>query len=76
MLKNIANPNAFLARGSAFKPLVLKQYLKKAIETQLKGNFSLVEAISACPTNWKTNAQETIERMGELEKIFNLGEIK
>jgi len=54
----------------------LKQYLKKAIETQLKGNFSLVEAISACPTNWKTNAQKTMERMGELEKIFNLGEIK
>jgi len=56
--------------------LVLKQYLKKAIETQMKGNFSLVEALSACPTNWKTNAQGTIERMNKLEKTFSLGEIK
>ncbi len=76
MLKEIANKEAYLARGSSFKPLVLKQYLKKAIETQIKGNFSLVEAVSACPTNWKTNAQETIERVNELEKIFTQGEIK
>ncbi len=39
MLKEIANKEAYLARGSSFKPLVLKQYLKKAIETQIKGNF-------------------------------------
>jgi len=76
MLSKIAHQEAYLARGSAFKPLVLKQYLKKAIETQMKGNFSLVEALSACPTNWKTNAQGTIERMNKLEKTFSLGEIK
>jgi len=75
MLKNIANPDAYLARGSAFKPLVLKQYLKKAIETQIKGNFSLVESISACPTNWKTGAKQTMERMEQLEKTFKLGEL-
>lgn len=76
MLKGIADKEAYLARGSSFKPLVLKQYLKKAIETQIKGNFSLVEAVSACPINWKTDAKETIKRVDELEKIFTLGEIK
>jgi len=76
MLKEIANKEAYFARGSSFKPLVLKQYLKKAIETQIKGNFSLVEVISACPTNWKTDTKETIKRVDELEKIFTQGEIK
>lgn len=75
VLSWVAHKGAYLARGSTNKPLVLKQYLKKAIETQLKGNFSLVEALSACPLNWRTNASETIKRMEELEKIFFLGEI-
>jgi 2-oxoglutarate ferredoxin oxidoreductase subunit beta len=74
LLKQLAKPEAYLARGSTDKPLVLKQYLKKAIETQIQGNFSLVEAISACPVHWKTNAPKTIQRMQELEKTFKLGE--
>lgn len=76
MLVKIAHEGAYLARGSTDKPLVLKRYLKKALEVQMKGNYSLVETISACPLNWKTNAWETIQRMQELEKIFKLGEIR
>lgn len=76
LLAKIINEKAYLARGTTDKPLVLKQYLKKAIETQLEGNFSLVETLSACPLNWKTDAKETIERMKELEKFYKLGEIK
>lgn len=76
VLSWVTQKDAYLARGSTDKPLVLKQYLKKAIETQLNGNFSLVEALSACPLNWRTNAPETIKRVEELEKIFSLGEIK
>ncbi|MFC1726951.1 thiamine pyrophosphate-dependent enzyme [Patescibacteria group bacterium] len=68
--------DAYLARGSTEKSIVLKQYLKKAIQAQLEGNFSLVESLSACPLNWKTNAKETIKRVNELENIFQLGEIK
>lgn len=74
LLNSIAKPQAFLARGSTDKPLVLKQYLKKALETQMKGNFSLVETISACPVNWKTDARQTIEKMVKLEKVFKIGE--
>lgn len=73
-LRSLAKKEAYLARGTTDKPLVLKQYLKKALETQMAGHFSLVEALSACPTNWKTDAPKTIQRIQELEKIFKLGE--
>lgn len=72
----VASQESYLVRGSTDKPLILKSYLKKAIETQIKGNFSLVETVSACPINWKTNAKETITRIEELEKIFPQGERK
>lgn len=75
MLNLIADPQAYLARGSTDKPLVLKQYLQKAINTQKSGHFSLVEALSACPLNWKTNASKTIQRMQTLAKIFPTGEL-
>jgi 2-oxoglutarate/2-oxoacid ferredoxin oxidoreductase subunit beta len=75
-LSQTASKNAYLARGTTDKPLVLKTYLKKAIETQIKGNFSFVESLSACPQNWKTNAPETIKRMIDLEKVYKTGEIK
>lgn len=76
LLAQIANQNAYLARGSTDKPLVLKRYLKKALETQMNNNYSFVEALSACPLNWGTDARQTIQRMLKLEKIFKLGEIK
>lgn len=75
MLAKNAPAGVFLARGSTDKPLVLKQYLKRALETQKKGHFSLVETLSACPLNWRTNAPETIARVQELEREFKLGEI-
>lgn len=74
LLKTIANKSAFIARGTTDKPLVLKQYFKKAIEAQIKGDYSFIETLSACPTNWKTDAQKTIQRIQELEKTFKLGE--
>jgi 2-oxoglutarate ferredoxin oxidoreductase subunit beta len=74
LLRTIAHKEAYLARGTTDKPLVLKQYLKKAIEAQIKNNYAFVEALSVCPTNWKTDAKKTIERIQELEKIFKQGE--
>lgn len=76
MLSQVTNPQAYLARGSTNKPLVLKQYLKKALQAQAKGDFSFVEALSACPLNWRTDAKETITNMEKLEKLYQLGEIK
>jgi pyruvate/2-oxoacid:ferredoxin oxidoreductase beta subunit len=42
----------------------------------MKGHYSFVEALSACPLNWRTDAKETIKRMDELDQAFTLGEIK
>jgi len=76
VLSGIAKPGAYLARGTTDKPALLKQYLKKALQAQIKGHYSMVESLSACPLNWKTNAPETIQRLQSLEKTFVLGEIK
>lgn len=76
ILSWVVNQNAYLARGSSNQPLELKEFLKKAIQTQIRGSFSLVESVSACPTNWRTSAPETIKKMTELEKVFKIGEIR
>jgi len=73
MLSTIAPSGSFIARGSTDKPLVLKRYLKQALETQAQGHYSFVEALSACPLNWQTDAKETIVRMKKLEEVFKTG---
>jgi 2-oxoglutarate ferredoxin oxidoreductase subunit beta len=44
----------------------------------MAGNgFSFVEALSSCPTNWRTNAEETWKYIEEvMPKFFKIGEIK
>ena len=74
LLRNLAKTEAYLARSSTDKPLVLKQYLKKALEAQINNHYAFLEVLSGCPTNWKTDAKESIQRVQELEKTFKLGE--
>lgn len=77
LLSSIAAENAYLARGSVSKHLVLKNYLKKALETQInKKAYSFVEALSYCPLNWKTDAKETIAFMEQIEKVYPCQEFK
>lgn len=73
MLSALGNKSAYIARGSTDKPLILKNYLKMAIKNQIKGNYSFIEALSSCPTNWKTNAFETIKKVKQLEDYYKLG---
>ncbi len=75
LLQPVASEGAFLARGTVNNIPVLKSYIKKAIEAQLAGNFSLVEVVSYCPTNWKTNAEATIDFSKKLESIYKPGVI-
>jgi 2-oxoglutarate ferredoxin oxidoreductase subunit beta len=75
MLAKVVQPETFLARGTTDKPQVLKQHLRQALETQIKGHYSLVESLSACPLNWKTNAPETLKQLKAMEKEFKLGVI-
>ncbi|MEG1501084.1 MAG: thiamine pyrophosphate-dependent enzyme [Clostridiales bacterium] len=60
MVAAICAGGAYSARGSVAKPAVLKKYLKNALLNQIEGKgFSFVEALSTCPTNWRTNNVET-----------------
>ncbi len=75
-VRGVANKDAYVARASVSNPVVLRNTLKKAIETQAeKNNFSFVEILSVCPTNWKTSAKESLERVKDMEKYYPLGEI-
>jgi len=76
ILSKACNKNAFLARGAVNDMKQLEEMLEKAIENQLAGHFSLVEALSFCPTNWKTVGAGTIGQLNELKETFKIGEIR
>ena len=74
------NP-AYAARGSLHTPAhinKLKTYIKNAIEAQMNGEgYSVVEALSPCPTNWGLSAPKSMKRIEEeLIPYFPLGEFK
>jgi 2-oxoisovalerate ferredoxin oxidoreductase beta subunit len=52
--------------------------VRKAIQNQIDGKgFSLVEALSACPTGWKISTESSHEWIHtEMEKYFKLGATK
>ena len=78
MVAAVAPEGAYVARGSVANIRQLKGYIKKALENQMAGNgFSFVEALSLCPTNWRTNAKETWKFLEEdMYKYFKVGELK
>jgi len=74
-LVRFINSDAYVARGSSLYPLKLKEYFKKAILHQTnRKSLAFVEVLSACPTNWRTDAKATIEFLKNLEKNYPLGE--
>lgn len=78
MVSAITPEGAYVARGTMANMRQLKSYIKKALEAQINGTgFSFVEALSTCPTNWRTNARDTwnfLEK--EMTKYFKVGELK
>lgn len=76
LIKNIASEHAYIARASVNNPNNLQQVLQQAIETQQSGNFSFVEILSICPTNWRTDAKESFANIRKAEDIYPLGEVK
>ncbi|MEW5953708.1 MAG: thiamine pyrophosphate-dependent enzyme [Bacillota bacterium] len=78
MVAAITRNGAYVARGTVVNMKQLKNYIKKALENQLAGKgFSFVEAMSTCPTNWRTNAEETwrfVEQ--DMPQFFAVGEMK
>lgn len=78
MLAAITGDGAYVARGTVSKYRQLKGFIKKALQNQIEGNgFSFVEALSTCPTNWRTNAKQTWEWLEDkMESYFPVGEFK
>lgn len=76
LVKTIAAKNAYVARASVSKPLVLRSMIKKSLENQIKNNaFSFIEVLSICPTNWKTNAKQCFDKLTEMESYYKVGEV-
>lgn len=68
----------FLARGAVYDVQHIEQtkkYIKQGLENQRQGKgFSLIEVLSPCPTNWKLNPVQAMEKIKtENEKVFSLG---
>ncbi|HHW29626.1 MAG TPA: 2-oxoglutarate synthase [Syntrophomonadaceae bacterium] len=78
MVAAITQEGAYVARGSVAKFRKLKEYIRKALENQLANRgFSFVEALSTCPTNWRTNAEKTWEFVEKvMPEQYPLGELK
>lgn len=78
MVAAITREGAYVARATVAKPKQMKDFIKRALENQINGGgFSFVEVLSTCPTNWRTNAEDTwnfVEK--EMPKYFKVGEIK
>lgn len=73
LVKNVAANDAFIARASVLNIPDLKNKMKRAIEAQLAGKFAFLEILSFCPTNWKTNAKETIEMVEKMQETYKVG---
>jgi len=80
-LLNALDAPVYLDRQSLHDPVHIrraKAALKKAFQTQLDGKgFSLVELLSACPSNWGKTPVDSIKWIAdEMVKTFPLGTIR
>lgn len=72
---------AYAARGKITSPksiIQLKSFVMDAMKAQLNGEgFSIVEALSPCPTSWEMSPQESKANIDEtIEKFFPVGVFK
>lgn len=76
LIRQIADKNAYIARGTVANPIELANMIKSAITNQTNHqSFSFIEVLSICPTNWKTNIKESMQKLKEMAKIYPIGEI-
>ncbi len=71
MLSQIAAPGAYIARGTSNNFHGLLNLFKKALQNQIDGRgFSFVEVLSMCPVNWKTDAQQSLDFVEQMAKVY------
>ncbi len=76
-----AEGSAYIARVAVYNPRQInraKRAIRKSFETQMKGEgFSMVEVLSACPTNWGMTPLRALKHVEEnMVPTFPLGEFK
>ncbi|AFV12573.1 ketoisovalerate oxidoreductase subunit VorA [Thermacetogenium phaeum DSM 12270] len=78
MVAAISHEGAYVARGTIARFRQLKKYIMKALVNQMTGRgFSFVEALSTCPTNWRTNAEKTWDFVENvMPRYFPTGEFR
>lgn len=68
---------AYAARGSVSDPPHIgkvKAMIRRACQAQLNGEgFAIVEVLSNCPVGWGMTAQESMEHLADVEKVYPLG---
>jgi len=72
---------AYIARTAVYSPaqvIKTKKAIRRAFQTQMAGlGFSLVEVLSACPTNWGMSPLEALKFVEEkMVPVYPLGEFK
>lgn len=77
----IARGSAYIERTAVNSPANIfktKKAIAKAFRLQLQGaGFTLIEILSACPTNWKMSPVEASKRINEVMTLhFPLGVLK
>lgn len=76
LVRQIADDKAFISRVSISNPESIRSATKKAILNQRDNNsFSFVEILSICPTNWKTDAASSFEKLKSIETFYKQGEL-
>ena len=78
MIAAISSDGAYVARGTMANTIQLTKFIRKGLENQMAGRgISFIEALSSCPTNWKTNGEETWKFLEQdMASYFKIGEIK
>lgn len=76
LVAGMAREGTYAARGTVANIQQLKRFIKRALENQIQGRgLAFVEALSACPTNWRTNARETWRFLEEdMRRFYRVGE--
>ena len=78
MVAAISQEGAYVARGTMSNVKQLTKFIRKGLENQIAGRgLSFIEALSSCPTNWRTNAEQTWKFLEkDMASYFKVGEIK
>ena len=80
-MMNLLKRPSYIARGTCTDPknvLKTKEYIRKALTNQLDGKgFSIVEILSACPSNWGLSPLKCIDFINDkMIPEFPLGEFR